>query len=1074
MPEPNQACDFLGTAYEQLGFAAGSEFFHLEDYSGFAGYPHTDWLLQAQDLGAESIYLVNGNPTALFFRMDETLIDGSDFTEEQIHNLHIKVWNTSRIPLFFVALPLEIRVYSAFKTPVRRPDEWRSENQFIEVAKLVSEVGDKLADFSRSKIESGYVFDKYQEYFKRENKVDQWLLRNLISLRYELEGDDKQHREEAHALIGRSIFIRYLEDRKILVKDYFSDISDGGEARSYHDCLTNKDLTYKLFDKISKDFNGDIFPISPHEVEVMTQDKLSLLRDFLLGKELGDQPSLFFWAYKFDIIPIELISTIYEEFYHDNGGINDVGTHYTPTSLVHFVLMETLTRERLLAKARILDPACGSGIFLVEALKAIIYHEAAERKVSPKDLPRSLLTEILTERIVGIDVNESAIKVAAFSLYLAYLDFIDPPDIREQKTLPDLIYDVTGERTGKTLYVNDIFTLTKDEYSWVESKVVENKRYLGRTDHCFLLSKGILPLESYKFDVIFGNPPWGGDSGEDISIPAKWCDTFNYTVGDKELSQCFISRLHHLLAPNGVVGLLVSTGILFKHHENSKKFRKQWLARNKIHAIYNFAHVRDVFFKKQKKEAISPFIALIFSKSDSDREDDILNNWISYFSIKRTLFIEHLQAVIIDKTSLRRARQSDFLRKEWLWKTYMWGDIQDAELIEEMKTSYPPLKTFVNSFGRGYQEGGGQKKCHTDRLVVNFEIKHGTAKYIGALRSGAKISNYLMVIAPRHIHALGQPHVFQGPRVLVKRGVSRSGERNGEIVSCLTDVSFAFRNSIIGLKVDALTENKRLVLLAIMKSSIAKYYHFLTCSTWGFWHDEIHLEEHLTLPIHFPDSEIIFEKIITALAELVAYDEHLYIEKPYSKSWTEAQDALDQAIFELYDLSNSQKDLVRDLCDVSLDFFYKGTESSAVRYPSYVSLCEYKDAFIDIWSQRLATRSKKLIASIYYSGSSSLLCGISFQVLDIDAEVVDNCFTNEGENNQWISELSKSLLKEKSSQIYVDRVVKSLDGSGIVIIKRAEYRLWTKSQARQDAAELLTEVFKLEWQRMRGRENGLG
>jgi type I restriction-modification system DNA methylase subunit len=433
--------------------------------------------------------------------------------------------------------------------------------------------------------------------------------------------------------------------------------------------LRSKADTYRLFDKLRGDFNGDLFPLSAEEREIIQDKDIILLRNFLLGQRMDEYPDLFFWAYQFDIIPIELISSIYEEFYHEHSEKEESGTHYTPTPLVDFVLSECLTPARLEAGARVLDPACGSGIFLVEAFKRIVYYECQRRGIPDvTQLPREELTQLLTDRIAGIDLNKSAVQVAAFSLYLAFLDFRKPRDIRSNKVLPKLVYEPDQPDSGKTLFAADTFYLTSPEQQELQQRFAVKKQYKGRVDDERMLKLPILPLQNAQFDVIVGNPPWGPDT----TIATQWCNVLGYPVGYKELSQCFIWRACTFLKPGGEIGLLVSTGIFFKHQDISKTFRQQWLQKSRIRAIYNFAHVRQVFFRRQKKEAIAPFAAIFFTPTLPQDRENTLQNKVSYISIKQSVFIEQLQAVVIDKTDLRKARQGDFLANDWLWKTYMW------------------------------------------------------------------------------------------------------------------------------------------------------------------------------------------------------------------------------------------------------------------------------------------------------------------------------------------------------------------------------------------------------------------
>ena len=289
---------------------------------------------------------------------------------------------------------------------------------------------------------------------------------------------------------------------------------------------------------------------------------------------------------------------------------------------------------------------------------------------------------------MGIDINEAAIRVAAFSLYLAFLDFIDPPNIRRNKKLPKLIYSATTvEGHGKNFFNLSAFCLTKSELEAVRQKKCKE------TD--IFKDDEILPFEDKSFDVIVGNPPWGSAKGSTREQIEFWSSTFDYPIGDYELSQSFVWRTQKLLRPGGEIGLLVSSGIIFKHSKPSKEFRRRWLSTSSVRAVYNFSHVRDVFFSKQKKAASAPFLAVFFRP---EIEDKALQNRVTIIPVMQNAFVNNLQVVIIDKSDLHKITQADLLANEWLWKTYMWGNLNDAELISEMKSCYQPLNLLINEF----------------------------------------------------------------------------------------------------------------------------------------------------------------------------------------------------------------------------------------------------------------------------------------------------------------------------------------------------------------------------------------
>ena len=88
-------------------------------------------------------------------------------------------------------------------------------------------------------------------------------------------------------------------------------------AKRYTDVLNSKEATYNLFRILKDKFNGDTLQVSEIETEIITQDDLNELRTFILGDSELESRQLTLWPlYSFDIIRIQLISSIYELFFH--------------------------------------------------------------------------------------------------------------------------------------------------------------------------------------------------------------------------------------------------------------------------------------------------------------------------------------------------------------------------------------------------------------------------------------------------------------------------------------------------------------------------------------------------------------------------------------------------------------------------------------------------------------------------------------------------------------------------------------------------------------------------------------
>ena len=474
-----------------------------------------EWLAAAKRAGVEKVFFVENNPVAVFAEC------GTDDLSEKVKVFN-RVWCLARPRLLFLASPGEITVYDLAQKPVaeEKQDEWKNLKD-LELLHDIKRISMDLQQFHRDNIESGRIFGD-KRFGDLKNRADKALIRDLKTVRRELidAGLSGENVRFAHALIGRSIFIRYLEDRGVLTVNYFRKVAgknadwadllvnpperagiDFSRKKTFYQrVLTNKDFTYSLFSALAVDFNGDMFPDVKTEEQIVSQKHLTEIQGLLYG-DTGLQKKLFFYSYRFDIIPLDLISSIYEEFYHSSAS-EDIkkskarqgGAYYTPPVLAEFLLSRVLTLETIKKTPRILDPACGSGIFLVEAFRRIVRYQW-HRKESP--LAFDELKNILKEQIAGIEVNEEAARITAFSLYLSILHYLDPPaidqHIKQGNKLPHLI---ATERKSQNHY-HCIFVGNAFDVKRIESNPLWQERF----------GNGCA-------DVIVGNPPWGGTGKE--------------------------------------------------------------------------------------------------------------------------------------------------------------------------------------------------------------------------------------------------------------------------------------------------------------------------------------------------------------------------------------------------------------------------------------------------------------------------------------------------------------------------------------------------------------------------------
>lgn len=1081
---PDSAADLLDAAYQQLEFDQGSllSAATLPQPDTIAEWvDRGDWQQLAAQVGADRIFFVDRDPVVVFAK-------SADTSPDALRTLYERIWCMARPQLLFLATPGELSAFDLTKAPPKPYEMIADHDRLIAVANSVADVQSKLGAYHRERIETGAAFgeDRFRDSL---NRSDRALIRDLKTVRQQLTvvtaGPKLPELRHLHSLIGRAIFIRYLEDREILLPSYFEKVAAKSRrwtqileqpppAPALHPrfaelrflrVLLDKEFTYAIFEALAQDFNGDIFPIDNDERHCIQQEHLSRLRGFLIGST-SDQESLFFFAYRFDIIPIELISTIYEEFYNERTGSDEnQGSHYTPPTLVEYVLEQTLTPEVLERKPRVIDPACGSGIFLVESFRRMVRHLCAQQ--NGRRVSRPQLRKLLRDQIAGVDINKEAVRVAAFSLYLAYLHYQEPREINDERRLPFLKWIPSEERQRREQSMPGAQFF--DVLLHANSFEVVNCKHSAQVTRRF--GKACA-------SVVIGNPPWGKPKKTDpegqraMAAVKAWCDPRKgRPLGGGELSQAFIHLTGAILKKGGRAGLLVSSGVLFRHHKNSREFRSVWLRSVRLEHIVNFGHVRRVFFsgKQRYSKGVSPFISVVFEKT----ENVPLDSRFQYWSAKRTAVVENVRSVVLNRGDMHWLSQRDCLEYEKLWKIYWWGGHRDEALVRSIERfsalrDLPKHHVGVRfSSGRGFQEAN--KAQSAGWLEKYSELPSQDFRAYGPISANRFVS------VPVKVEHRGAEDVYKGRRLLVARGI----RADGRITARFETKKFCFRNSIHGIRFKGLETWQEAVITAVFWSSLARYYYFVTSGSWGLWHDEIHLENVGGMPIRFPTNADLRDRIVRIVKELQNIDLN---PQGMALGGTALQGRvpklereLDAAVFDLYQFDAAERDLVHELCTIGLDLFYQNQNSKAVSEVARpnrsvgtltdvsnakAGLPAYLRVFLESWKRELGTDGE-LVWRVHLPPSQAPLLAVSFAIHDKDAPL-----PKDGDKEEWHNVLAKlegsSRIPVGGSRLFVDTFFRHVGDQELLFVKRNEQRFWSRTAAREDAESTLTYLMNQE------------
>ena len=760
------------------------------------------WQEVREKLQIDAAYF-HGNVPVVYFKELQAVDD------DYLRDLHRSLWNHNRAPLLIAVLPQEVRVYNCFAPPQRDSGQLMPPNPAL-LKQAVQQVADVLAlrsalfEYRRREIVSGRFVRAQQEDFDRAQRVDSRLLDNLKHVRGQLVDDDLSE-PVANSLLGRAIFVRYLEDRGVIGQDYYSRFASG---LSIHDVLEESlSETYQLFDDLAEHFNGDLFPISDLERDQVRPRHLQLLGRFLRGEEVTSG-QMYFWAYDFKYIPIEVISAIYETFLNEDR--RKAGAYYTPPEVVDFVLNEVLPFETETWDIKILDPACGSGIFLVEAYRRLVtLHRHAGTHANPSF---DELRDLLTGSIYGVDLNQEAVQVAAFSCYLALLDFLEPKSIWEEVRFPKLV--------GTNLFVHDFFD----------------------TDAAF---------NQLRYDVIVGNPPWRSNL---TTKAANYVRENDFTIGDKQIAQAFLWRAPSLLADKGRICLLApSKGVLFNQSDRNREFRRRFFESNDVTQVVDFSAFRRSLFRR----AVAPMVAVSYQLSSSASSG---RGELMYLNPHPSPLSKGLAGIVVFGDEVRRLSRRQAANHPYIWKMALWGTPRDLSLVDDLSERFPSLEEVCQSRGWLIREGVTVSGTSANRVpelaAMRFVPVDAVQPFHVSSREEDRIDREVF-------HRPGDIRVYQGPHVLIRAGVLASGV----LASAFLRGDATFTDKITGIAGPSDDVGYLKVACAYVNSSLARYYQFLTASQWGVERDALLLAEHKSLPCAIPLEDTALLREIVGLVD---------------------------------------------------------------------------------------------------------------------------------------------------------------------------------------------------------------
>jgi N-6 DNA methylase len=660
--------------------------------------------------------------------------NGEDkLTEAELAQIHKRVWLHGSAPLLYVGGSARVDVLSC----ARGPDFWHDGEyrykpaEQIEIARRVSQaLQEKQRRFSAFRLSDGTFWDDPQNFKLAQS--EKAAHRRLISAVVEADADlDGEHSPVLRRLLLLTVLIKYLEDRGVFPDCWFSQCSKG--AASFFDVLRqgNAEEVRDLLAELERKFNGDVFALPEDAGERLTNKEVRRFAELVEAKTLKAQRYL--WEqYSFKHIPVEVLSHLYQRFAQ-----RGTGAVFTPPFVASLMLDYAMPYSRLTQTAKILDPTCGSGVFLVGAFRRLVHLWRSKNGWAQPDV--STLKGILKQSIFGVEIQEDAAHLTAFNLALAVCDALQPNVIWK-----DLRFD---KLVGTNLLVGDFF---------------EKKAELASSD-C-------------EFTAIVGNPPFQSRLG-DAARRVGQLNDHRVRVPDNQVAYLLAAEAMDLLGQNGRMCLLQPAGFLY--NEKTRGFQRDFACTNQLDAVLDFTSIRNLYDGADPKT-----VALVATKRGPKS-----GHQIRHYTFRRTFSVRERIGFELDHYDRHIVCQSSVEMQPWIWRANLLGGGRLQQLCARL-SEMPTLSDFLLQkkwdAGEGFIAGTAGRRTPEPWLTGRPFLPTRAFSVDGIHRGDAD------VVEPERFAAPRTPMRYEPPLALIK-------EHESLPCSFWNDGFLAYKHNIVGI-----------------------------------------------------------------------------------------------------------------------------------------------------------------------------------------------------------------------------------------------------------------------------------
>jgi hypothetical protein len=828
---------------------------------------------------------------------------------------------------------------------------------------------------------------------------------------------------EALSLLGRALFFRFLCDRGIVTHHDLPRIAPN--ASSLPECFDNAENACSTSQWLDETFNGDFMPLGAgggHEFFGKMQHRnlgdvfphlTAIVQRFKpVGADEYQSRLPIEWSdFDFAHVPVGLLSQVYEAFCWqlDHRRAKETSVYYTPRMIAAILVDEAFDGLVKADEARVLDPACGAGVFMVLAFRRLYQERWRTTGVRPDT---AAIREILNKQLTGFDINDDALKLTALALYLTAIE-LDPKPIPPEKLK-------FSKLTGHVL-----FNHRRPSTDAAEGPVIGS------------LGQHVSREFDEQFDLVLSNPPWTSLTSEYSSLAAEYTlvsraiierkgehfAATGYQNSDAAPDIPIVWKSTEWCKPDGRIAMVLPARILLKQEPVPSRARETLFRLVEVTGILNGSNLADSGVWPRMNQ---PFM-LFFARNKRPTE----GHAIRLITPQYDAALNHTGEIRIDAKSTQTVEVALTFDEPWLWKALSIGTSLDVEVIRHLKSvGGRPLAGYWTR-DLGLVSGAGYQ--------INSKLGQRDASFLRGLPNLDETSLFAFLVKPQQLQPFSRSavcwprrrQVYSAPLALIKESPGSCRESGFALLS-FEDV--AFTESFYGFSGAGHHQGESLVryLHLFMHSFLWTYYVLLTSPKFGVERRVLYKRDIDECPI-VPFDALAAEQrgqVLTLSRRLEVGDRRVFEE-------------VDTLFAGIYGLDELDIEVIRDTLNVCLP--YTDSRRRACQVPT-----------------RLETETfRKHLEGVI---------GPFFRVLGKEPQVVpwpelDLLPLREGPFDFfWIAErdcgassppaaIQKAIL-QLANDTGTTRIVQDLGGSMLIGILR-QYRYWTPSRARLLGAEIV-------------------